>query len=440
MPTTTPKVPVEVPGTPRPRETPRVDVPHTVEPGVPATTPTVTPKVVVEVPSSVAPSSVTPSVDPFAAPISSRPPSSSLFGSSNVAPPSAKVPPYKPDAIIPVETPKGTVSGWQRAPDGSRRWQTNIGELSAEGTPFARGGFADAHKLVEANGDPSGFVSKFYSPESGKYGKNGPKYDPNNPLTAADQRKLVEDTVYGSSRLKDADILQAEIVGHGITKEGGYVLQREVGKNLPDGVKGEEILSKRLKNGELTLPEKEALSDLFQKLDDAGLGWEDPNTGNIFLREHADGTFEAGILDQDRIGLWAELDPKRDRVLIGFKDWYAQDPRNFGITSMPDGGGGIGFNTAREFNNKMRESKGYWRYLPGQGYFGGILDGATVQKHFPDVTDNLPGQWPHWVNPPPAAPPPAPLLRPGVNRRRPRRSRSNGYVRPNARSTLRRAA
>ncbi|MEE8516845.1 MAG: hypothetical protein V3T02_09435, partial [Alphaproteobacteria bacterium] len=129
-------------------------------------------------------------------------------------------------------------------------------------------------------------------------------------------------------------------------------------------------------------------------------------------RELDDGTVVAGIHDTDRIGMWDDLIDGRDDVLMGFRDWYATNPVsrfNPGgdIKSMPPGGWDS-FNSVRDFNNKMRELKGYWKYDQADGFSQGHLDLDTVQNRFGDLPNNLPPNWPHWVNAPPAAPPRAP--------------------------------
>ena len=185
------------------------------------------------------------------------------------------------------------------------------------------------------------------------------------------------------------------------------MIQREVGKNLPDGVKQEQVLFDRLREGQLTRPESDAVAELFEKLDRADIAWEDPNRGNIFLRTHTDGRVEAGILDTDRIGLWSDIDRNRDRVLLGFMLDYSQHPDKFSITSMRPSGPGVRFKSAREFNQKVREAKGYWKYNEERGFYGGHLDGYTMRKYFPDLPNTLPPGWSRQLNldaPPPKTP------------------------------------
>ncbi len=394
---------------PRPL-TPRVEVPHTIEPVPPIASIGPTPRIDLDLPGS-APASAPPlSRNPFEGPISSRlldrPPLEKPAHSEFAGGPSA----YKPDAIIPVRSPNGPVSGrLNPADDAGRRWQHAGGELRAENKPFAQGGFANAHRMMDAaTGETNtGFVFKDYSSDTGKYGKGGRHHDPENPLTESLQKKLVEDTVHGASRLKDAGIMQAEIVDYGFKKGGGWVIQREVGSNLPDGVKQEQVLYNRLREGGLERAESEAVAELFEKLDRAGIAWEDPNRGNIFLRTYNDGRVEAGILDTDRIGLWSDIDPKRDSVLLGFMSDYSQHPGKFSITSMRPSGPGIRFKSAREFNQKVREAKGYWKYNEERGFYGGHLDGYTMRKYFPDLPNSLPPGWSRQLNldaPPPKTP------------------------------------
>lgn len=394
---------------PRPL-TPRVEVPHTIEPVPPIASIGPTPKINLDLPGS-APASPPPlSRDPFEGPISSRLlDQSPLDRSADAALPGGQSA-YTPDAIIPVRSANGAESGrFIPADETGKRWLHNGGELRAEDQPFAQGGFANASRLTNAaTGEANtGLVLKDYTSDTGKYGKGGRHHDPDNPLTEGLQKKLVEDTVHGASRLKDANILQAEIVDYGFKKGGGWVIQREIGRNLPDGVKQEQVLFDRLREGRLGRQENEAVAELFEKLDRADIAWEDPNRGNIFLRTHTDGRVEAGILDTDRIGLWSDLDRKRDRVLLGFMSDYSKHPDQFSITSMRPSNKETPFKSAREFNQKVREAKGYWKYNEERGFYGGHLDGYTMRKYFPDLPNSLPSGWSRQLNldaPPPKTP------------------------------------
>lgn len=311
---------------------------------------------------------------------------------------------YGREAVSPVKTARGTFQSISPASGDGRVWKTDTGALlyAEEGALFGKGGYADVTRLLDEDGNPSGLVLKHFTPRTGKFGFGGERYDANHPLTTEIQRKVVEDSLYGQTLLKEHDIPQVEIVDYGRTTDGAYMIQRQIGHpdHLPEGVRSETILGDRLDTGRRLNPdENQAVADLFQRLDETGVAWEDPNTGNIFLREMDDGSVVAGIHDTDRIGNWNDLRAQRDEVLLDFMDRYMTNP-NGKFRSMPPGGISR-FTSVREFNNKMREAKGFWTYQRELGFAPGILDMNTIQRQFPDLPEGLPQDWRKWVRPPP---------------------------------------
>ncbi len=339
-------------------------------------------------------------------------------------PETASLPPEKgtasarpaPTTPLPGPSPPGG-AGWRIVGD---RVHSPLGELRIEGDLFGKGGFADVHRLLDADGRPTGYVIKRYSDTTGDFGRRGL-------LTTEKQRAMVGEIDYGSGLLDDADILQAEIVyADPDAAGGGLVIQRQLGTHLPEGVSREvrardlintrraarrraraeagtvtgdrfaeaetELMGPRSRDAGptaqptpdpvLTRAEQEAVVDLFDRFASKGLIWEDAHSGNIFFRYLEDGRVEAGILDQDRIGIWN----REVGEIKGWRETFEFAPNVEGIRSLT----GIDhtFPDPHFFMAKMAERKGWIKFDPdAQAFRSGLIDLDVFRKRFPDFED-----------------------------------------------------
>jgi len=332
-----------------------------------------------------------PKSDPSAASAQpSSPPASpsSGLGSSDIVLSSLPA----PAGVIPLAGPNAS-TGWQLIPGPTLRWNSPFGDLHMDNNVFAMGGFADVHRLLDANGKPSGFLIKRYSEKTGKFGRGS------DPHRLDDQRRMVADTNYGAALLKRENILQAEIQGLDPHAPGaGYVIQREVGhpNHLPQGVNREFMLSDIVSPNSpnrraLAHDERNALGLLFRKLIDGNIGWEDSHAGNIFVRVYDNKTIEMGIHDTDRIADFTNIDANRDLVFEYFRKNMQNDPASNRINSMEPG---MPILNARDFTYKNFERKGWIYYIPKIGILPGRMDLKTMHRIFPDLPDSLPPGWP----------------------------------------------
>lgn len=329
---------------------------------------------------------------------------------------------------------------WSAHPSEPGRWVTPEGEALVEGPLLGRGKYADVKRLLDENGEPSGSVVKILDVNTGEGVSTSARHLLNQ------QAARVLATQEGARLLDEAGILNAEI--RHVDPVGRRMIQREVNADLPPGVRSETLVESRLADGSETLSkaESEAVARLFKRFNDHELRVEDPNSGNIFIREHegASVPLEAGVLDQDRIigaedfslldhmeeaipsestgilrqsevevnGL--ELNPEKwvpithggqaaweSRTNLGeFKKLFTdKDLHLYNNLFKPEGvnlrefyakaAGETYLDTPKKFNYYALIEKGWLKYEPGAGLQSGRMDIEAAAEYFPDLPETL---------------------------------------------------
>jgi len=323
-------------------------------------------------------------------------------------------------------------ANWSRA---EGQWVTPQGSKLSEGEIFGQGKYADVARLVDESGNPTGNVVKSLDTHTGEGGH-----------LFNQQGARVRATEEGARLLDEAGILQAEI--RHADPNGRRIVQREINANLPSNVKSEALAEDLISDnaGTLNKAQSEAVASMFKKFNDGKLRVEDPNDGNIFIREplNPEEPLEAGILDQDRIigeedfvfldhmeenvpaestgilkksvadehGLvidpdkWKEIDfygtpAFESKTNLGQFKKLAADKDNsiFNNLFKPEGKGLAEFwskaegetylNSAKKFNYYTLIEKGWLKYEPGVGLTSGRMDLETAVEYFPDLPDTL---------------------------------------------------
>jgi len=131
--------------------------------------------------------------------------------------------------------------------------------------------------------------------------------------------------------------------------------------------------------------EQGAVLELYKRLADQNLVWQDGHLGNVYFFKNAQGKLEAGILDTDRIvrpgvqhGIVAEL-----------REAFATRPGKFRIRSLTGLDAGARQDLLRDpaaFMQAMLEHHRFIGYDPKSGAFRpGSIDPRLVEQYFPGV-------------------------------------------------------
>ena len=324
---------------------------------------------------------------------------------------------------------------WAPASDDLRNWETPDGAMVTDETMLGQGKFADVHRLLGPDGAPSGSVIKRYDVNTG----NGDSH------LFPQQQGRVRASEEGSKQLQSADVLQAEL--RHVDAQNGTIIQREVNADLPAGVTRETVVEDIVRErgaGPLGEVESEGVARMFKKLNENEIAIEDPNSGNIFLREMSgsDTPVRAGVLDQDRIiskeefgildhvdtdtpkptngiinkseadelgldldsGLWQETtymgqpvyesrtnigdfkNVRADRETSYFRTLRREGKSNAEILELSTDGL---LATPKAFNYYTMIEKGWLKYEPGVGFSSGMMDIKAAAKEFPDLPEVL---------------------------------------------------
>ncbi len=210
--------------------------------------------------------------------------------------------------------------------------------------PKSAGLFADVRVLRDADGNPTGYVSKTYGerrrwvkderapvdPATGRCTR--PCWKDQRVQSPAEAKAMAEDTLHGARILEASGIPQLDIVAHDL---GGFpprIVQRALGKNMPatsDGRVVEEVFAdSKLVNGKLAPPYAEAFAELVGNLRRNGVFWEDMHLGNMIFQKvkRGDGSeyWRAGVSDTDRIDLFEN--PRAGREPNEWMRNFEEDP------------------------------------------------------------------------------------------------------------------
>jgi len=324
---------------------------------------------------------------------------------------------------------------WAPASDDLRNWETPDGVMVTDEAMLGQGNFADVHRLLGPDGAPSGSVRKHFDVNTG----TGDTH------LLAQQQGRVRASAEGSNQLQRADVLQAEL--RHVDAQNGTIIQREVNADLPAGVTRETVVEDIVRErgaGPLDEVESEGVARMFKKLNENEIAMEDPNLGNIFLREipGSDTPVRAGVLDQDRIiskeefglldhvdtntptptngiitkseadelgldldsGLWEETTYMgqpvyESRTNIGdFKNVWEEREFSYFRTLQREGRttaeiadisvDGL-LPTPKAFNYYTMIEKGWLKYEPGVGFSSGTMDIKAAARELPDLPEVL---------------------------------------------------
>ena len=321
---------------------------------------------------------------------------------------------------------------WVADAASGRRWSSPVGDLRKADGRLGRGAYGDVHRLLDDAGQSTGYVAK-------EYGKNTGYSAPH--LDDARRVGRARATAVGSDNLEKAGVLQADL--YHVDPRTGFIVQREVGRLTPPGVKGEVIIEDLLERGNISTlsPQRsEAVVDVIDDLNKTGIAIEDPNKGNLFLREFnaADRSPVAGVLDQDRIigaNEFAALEhleyesrflkesvARENNLVINDEFWRpanvggeagyeslinldefrnvrnGSETRYFRLLQKTGlsfdeiskiGNGRVFLADVKAFNYYTLIEKGWIKFEPGVGFSSGYLDLGTVVRRFPELPETL---------------------------------------------------
>lgn len=297
-------------------------------------------------------------------------------------------------------------STWVTLFEGKVR-QFKLGKQLGEGT------YATVFELIDSGmkGCESGCAMKIFKAKTGEFFQSG--------------KNVVKNIERGSELLGD-DIPQLKNVAFSGDTPVPYVIQQkirkpemvefDVWKTVTDEKTGQPVID--AKTG---LPERRlnaetfrifnndpglqrAVVDLFYKIKEKGLIWEDCHIKNLYFFKDDGGNWIAGVLDQDRIIQWAGRDGAGDMGA-----WFGWMEADFGLDRIGSlhrskanrFGGGVSeamdyfrkqpgpyFKDATDFMERMFEYKGWVYYDPsGDQWLQRLLKPEIIMEKFPDLTD-----------------------------------------------------
>ena len=216
--------------------------------------------------------------------------------------------------------------------------------------------------------------------------------------------RMVEDQLRCRVMLRAHEIPHLRTIAHmpqGADKLPSTIQETKVGMLTGSN---KDLLSLLASDGQRLKPEiQRGVLELYRKLGRAGLAWEDGRLENMYYLERAEGSWEAGVLDLDRIMPWKDVTnphfarTHEDMVMIQYApgfDSYRPLASLVSQTLPQTYAGGNVWPSAAFFNEKMLERWGYITYNRETGLWSGErFDLAIVEEYFPEFRKHVDIDW-----------------------------------------------